>query len=49
MITHINEQINDFLISLSNVSEDQVKLINKKFATTVTDDLKKVMLHPMYA
>ncbi len=41
MITHINEQINDFLISLSNVSEDQVKLINKKFATTVTDDLKK--------
>ena len=41
MITHINEQINNFLISLPTVSEDQVELINKKSATTVTDDLKK--------
>ena len=41
MITHINEQINNFLISLPAVSEDQVELINKKSATTVTDDLKK--------
>ena len=41
MITHINEQINNFLISLPAVSEDQVELINKKSTTTVTDDLKK--------
>ena len=41
MITHINEQINNFLISLPAVSEDQVELINKISATTVTDDLKK--------
>ena len=41
MIPIINEQINDFLISLPAVSEDQVELINKKSATTVTDDLKK--------
>ena len=41
MIPIINEQINNFLISLPAVSEDQVELINKKSATTVTDDLKK--------
>ena len=41
MITNINEQINNFLISLSDVSDDQVELINQKCATTVTDDLKK--------
>ena len=41
MIPIINEQINEFLISLPNVSDDQVEFIKEKCATTVTDDLKK--------
>ena len=41
MIKSINNHIDKFLASLDDIDDNQKGLIKSKYATTVTDDLKK--------
>ena len=41
MIKSINNHIDKFLASLDDIDDNQKGIIKNKYATTVTDDLKK--------